>query len=305
MFFSCTPNIFIPGDSVFMLFQCMCNNTSIEKKRYRWLKSKASTRSNVYATHYTTIPTDKKQDELNQKKRKLEDVYTTSSFFFVSITLILKCVFSVFMDKKLEINVWNHLKYYCFEKFWRLFFKFFCCYIYLVLSGWVDVNPSRPYNSLKNILIIIIYKVFLKSVTSNSFLAGLDKAVPSSIGSENKENYSPSKSDRTSKQPPPIAPRQRKAGRCDVSYLEFLNWQFSFFWLFSYILSIFSHYAAVVKLIRDNTKAAKHKRTFALHINKKTSRPSPGVIHHTIQADFIQILSNFYRKGLFGDPKCN
>ena len=73
MFFSGTPNIFVPGDSVFMLFQCMCNNTPTEKKSsqakkdkiYRWWKSKASARSNVYATYYTTIPTDKKQDELN------------------------------------------------------------------------------------------------------------------------------------------------------------------------------------------------------------------------------------------------
>ena len=265
MFFSCTPNIFIPGDSVFMLFQCMCNNTSIEKKRYRWLKSKASTRSNVYATHYTTIPTDKKQDELNQKKRKLEDVYTTSSFFFVSITFILKCVFSVFMDKKLEINVWNHLKCYCFEKFWRLFFKFFCCYIYLVLSGWVDVNPSRPYNSLKNILIIIIYKVFLKSVTNNSFLAGLDKAVPSSLGSENQENYFPSKGDQKSKHPLPIAPRQRKAGRCDVRYSGFSNLTRLFFSCFLIFFELEIH-----------AKVTNQKDTFTLHIKKTNSRPSPG-----------------------------
>ena len=32
MFFPGTPNIFVPGDSVFMLFKCMCNNISIEKK---------------------------------------------------------------------------------------------------------------------------------------------------------------------------------------------------------------------------------------------------------------------------------
>ena len=25
MFFAGTPNIFVPGDSVFMLFKCMCN----------------------------------------------------------------------------------------------------------------------------------------------------------------------------------------------------------------------------------------------------------------------------------------
>ena len=31
MFFPGTPNIFVPGDSVFMLFKCMCNNISIEK----------------------------------------------------------------------------------------------------------------------------------------------------------------------------------------------------------------------------------------------------------------------------------
>ena len=34
MFFPGTPNIFVPGDSVFMLFKCMCNNVSIEKKRF-------------------------------------------------------------------------------------------------------------------------------------------------------------------------------------------------------------------------------------------------------------------------------
>ena len=32
MFFPGTPNIFVPGDSVFMLFKCMCNSISIEKK---------------------------------------------------------------------------------------------------------------------------------------------------------------------------------------------------------------------------------------------------------------------------------
>ena len=35
MFFLGTRNIFVPGDSVFMLFmlfKCMCNNISIEKK---------------------------------------------------------------------------------------------------------------------------------------------------------------------------------------------------------------------------------------------------------------------------------
>ena len=32
MFFPGTPNTFVPGDSVFMLFKCMCNNVSIEKK---------------------------------------------------------------------------------------------------------------------------------------------------------------------------------------------------------------------------------------------------------------------------------
>ena len=33
MFFPGTPNIFVPGDSVFMLFKCMCHNISIEKKK--------------------------------------------------------------------------------------------------------------------------------------------------------------------------------------------------------------------------------------------------------------------------------
>ena len=32
MFFPGIPNIFVPGDSVFMLFKCMCNNISIVKK---------------------------------------------------------------------------------------------------------------------------------------------------------------------------------------------------------------------------------------------------------------------------------
>ena len=34
MFFPGTPNIFVPGDSVFMLFKRMCNNVSIEKKSF-------------------------------------------------------------------------------------------------------------------------------------------------------------------------------------------------------------------------------------------------------------------------------
>ena len=32
-FFPGTPNILVPGDSAFMLFKCMCNNISIEKKK--------------------------------------------------------------------------------------------------------------------------------------------------------------------------------------------------------------------------------------------------------------------------------
>ena len=35
MFFPDTPNIFAPGDSVFMLFRCICNNISIEKNKER------------------------------------------------------------------------------------------------------------------------------------------------------------------------------------------------------------------------------------------------------------------------------
>ena len=32
MLFPGTPNMFVPGDSVFMLLKFMCNNISIEKK---------------------------------------------------------------------------------------------------------------------------------------------------------------------------------------------------------------------------------------------------------------------------------
>ena len=32
MFFPGTPKIFVPGDSFLMLFKCMCNSISIEKK---------------------------------------------------------------------------------------------------------------------------------------------------------------------------------------------------------------------------------------------------------------------------------
>ena len=32
MFFPGTPSIFVPGDSVFMLLRCMCNNILLEKK---------------------------------------------------------------------------------------------------------------------------------------------------------------------------------------------------------------------------------------------------------------------------------
>ena len=46
---------------------------------------------NAYAS-FTTSPMYERQEELNQKKRTIEDVYATSSFFFVDvdITLILK-----------------------------------------------------------------------------------------------------------------------------------------------------------------------------------------------------------------------
>ena len=39
MFFPGTPNIFVPGDSVFMLLKCMCNNisTEIKIKKKEWL----------------------------------------------------------------------------------------------------------------------------------------------------------------------------------------------------------------------------------------------------------------------------
>ena len=33
MFFLRTPNILVPGDSVFMLLKCMCNNVSTEIKK--------------------------------------------------------------------------------------------------------------------------------------------------------------------------------------------------------------------------------------------------------------------------------
>ena len=33
MFFPGTPNISVPGDNVFMLFKCMCNNKLIKKKK--------------------------------------------------------------------------------------------------------------------------------------------------------------------------------------------------------------------------------------------------------------------------------
>ena len=36
MFFPGTPNIFVPGDSVFMLFKCMCNNILIELIGKNW-----------------------------------------------------------------------------------------------------------------------------------------------------------------------------------------------------------------------------------------------------------------------------
>ena len=32
MFLRGIPSIFVPGDSVFMLLKCICNNTSIEEK---------------------------------------------------------------------------------------------------------------------------------------------------------------------------------------------------------------------------------------------------------------------------------
>ena len=35
MFFPGAPNIFVPGDSVFMLLKCMRNNILIEKKKWR------------------------------------------------------------------------------------------------------------------------------------------------------------------------------------------------------------------------------------------------------------------------------
>ena len=38
MFFPGTPKTFLPGDSVFMLFKCMCNNISIEKKALKYSK---------------------------------------------------------------------------------------------------------------------------------------------------------------------------------------------------------------------------------------------------------------------------
>ena len=36
MFFPGTPNIFVPGDSVFMLFKCMCNRK--QKITFKFLK---------------------------------------------------------------------------------------------------------------------------------------------------------------------------------------------------------------------------------------------------------------------------
>ena len=46
MFFPGTPKIFLPGDSVFMLFKCMCNNISIEKKHSNIVNLRLVTASN-------------------------------------------------------------------------------------------------------------------------------------------------------------------------------------------------------------------------------------------------------------------
>ena len=46
MFFPGTPSIFVPGDSVFMLLRCMCNNILLEKK-------KKNTRSNGSESRHT------------------------------------------------------------------------------------------------------------------------------------------------------------------------------------------------------------------------------------------------------------
>ena len=49
MFFPGTPNVFVPSDSVFMLFKCMCNNISIEKKT--WKKGQEKKSDNDFFKH--------------------------------------------------------------------------------------------------------------------------------------------------------------------------------------------------------------------------------------------------------------
>ena len=52
MFFPGTPNIFVPGDSVFMLFKCMCNNISIENKKIPHPPLKVASASNRTKTNH-------------------------------------------------------------------------------------------------------------------------------------------------------------------------------------------------------------------------------------------------------------
>ena len=47
MFFPGIPSIFVPGDSVFMLFKCMCNYISIVKKEKKKMKTTSHKRRQV------------------------------------------------------------------------------------------------------------------------------------------------------------------------------------------------------------------------------------------------------------------
>ena len=53
MFFPGIPNIFVPGDSVYMLFKCMCNNISLVKKEKK-LKTTSHKRRQVSVCLTTT-----------------------------------------------------------------------------------------------------------------------------------------------------------------------------------------------------------------------------------------------------------
>ena len=83
MLFPGTPNIFVPGDSVFMLFECMCNNMSIYIYIYIYILHQMELAWLFFVTHASI-------DFLSSKHKILFLLFSFKFITFNSLEIIHK-----------------------------------------------------------------------------------------------------------------------------------------------------------------------------------------------------------------------